>query len=222
MTNFSGVLSIFYSFFSTANFSSLFSRFPPCLRSIFLAVYMLLSVGCIASCGDSFILIVLVFCYTSLLLENLAGVPLFVSYSGCSCYSVLIGVSALLMPPLTNLLVEPRKTLLMSPIAFSLYIGTDVRPLFVREALVDWYLEKAVWSISWNITFLSKTDGLFGSRLNLTSSSADSAGSVMSEELEMKRWCEFGLVRVIREIGVVVPVCCDLMGVFSCLLMIFI
>lgn len=91
------------------------------------------------------------------------------------------------MPPLTNLLVEPRKTLLMSPMAFSPYKGAGVGPLFVREALVDWYVEERVWSISWNIMFLSRAEGLLGRRLSLASSSVEGAGSVMSEELEMRR-----------------------------------
>lgn len=80
---------------------------------------------------------VLLFCSISLLLENLAGVPLFVSCGGYSGYSALMGVGALLVPPLTNLLVEPRKTLLMSPMAFSFSKGVDVGALF-WDALVEW------------------------------------------------------------------------------------
>lgn len=35
--------------------------------------------------------------------------------------------------------------------------------------------------------FLSRAEGLLGSKLSLTSSSAEGAGSVMREELEMRR-----------------------------------
>jgi hypothetical protein len=83
-------------------------------------------------------LIVLVFCSLSLFLENLTGVPLFVSCDCYSGYSILVGTGALLLAPLMNLLVEPRNTLLMRPMVLSPSNKLDVGTLLVREALVDW------------------------------------------------------------------------------------
>lgn len=163
-------------------------------------------------------LMALAFCSISLLRENLTGVPLLVSCGVCSISSTLRGVMVtLLTAPRTNLLVDPRKTLLMRPIVLSPYCCDTEPALLALEELFGWSFDYLLLSTSWKITFLSKVDTLFGSRACLTFSSPEWKGSKKGRGLLPVR---FGLVRARRD-GVEVVCCCyGLLEVFSCLLMI--
>jgi len=163
-------------------------------------------------------LMVLAFCSISLLRENLTGVPLFVSCGACSISSALSGVVAtLLTAPRTNLLVDPRKTLLMRPIVLSPSCCDAEATLLVLEELFGWLVDYLLLSTSWNITFLSKADTLLGSRAQLPFSSSERKGSKKGGGLLAVR---FGLVRARRDGVEVVCGCWGLLEVFSCLLMI--